>query len=460
MSGETMTETELPVFPERHRQYLTEEWLHRLGIPSALLAHPETYLRTRTTGMLHAPGSNGLTGCLRPAATAERVELDWVTNSQNHPLCTRCPWPRLPPAITQGRGLANAVIRGAMWVAAGSARVETATREQWMVWRTEDSVFGGPTEDQILRADEVVSDLITAVVAAREVNKHVAGTVLARLADRFAGQDLGPVLDGFVVPLAEAMFHMEQSNDPRAANLIGAKDGRADSRALAAAAVTVWKSKGPGHRAVVVAGGTVGPTVARVVGRLETVRETYDELKRLIEGGGREHVVSLSRLAQLGPPLVLGGHFDSPQHWADAEWDGRLTELAHAWVTLLDKCRREAIECRETAGEATVLVMRGWYDGRPNIQGPDGIQTVLDVAPKVVTEAPEEGVRDQHMLVVLPEIAARVLDLCVGATAYRVPIDSLEGVTPYGLSEYIRRTGPWGSTPEGLAEAVPLLTES
>lgn len=356
-----MTDTPAPPpFPENHRRPpVVWDDIDRLGMPREVFAWEAPYLRTNSTGMLHAPFR--WTQCVRAATTEVGVPL--VSDAPDPAeRCSKCAHhaERPPEPVARAYDVAAGLKWWEDYVTALEARVATMDREGLLHHRRR-----GPV--RIVVAEVV--DARVATAACRTVDELEARRSLAlakmsrRLRDDTA--DIDRLLDQLVVDVAcdTARAEARQSfrNDvwPLVASV---EPGRpADAPAVWDAAEQEWRDN-------------LGSSAEDRTHALDAALARFAE----------PPVVNLSHLRG-DDLLVAWSGFDSPAAWADAEFTARRRRLAEKWTGMLDAALAEARKLRREPDH--YLVTTNWDEHGPTRI--DELRAVLPAFPHVTAEIAE-----------------------------------------------------------------------
>lgn len=374
----------LPPFPDGFaRPSIVWADVDDLGLPRDALAWEATYLRTDSTGMLHAP--KPAFRCVRAAATEVLVPLvaDTPDTAER---CSRCAhYGERPPApVAAAYRLAVDLKWWADYVAALEARVASMDRFGLLQHRRR-----GPV--QVVVADEADSRVGEAGQRAVEALEARRNLALAKIGRRL-GRDTADIdvrLDALVTELACGTARARTDTS-----------FRRDAWALLSAVETVrvvdaddvWRAVEEAWR--------------------ETLASPADDRAALVDRAiarfAEPPVMNLGRLRD-GDHLVPWAGFASPAEWADAEFEARRRRLAETWAGVLDDALAEASELR--AAPDRYLVTTHWDEAGPT--DVDDLHAILPACPHVtahlVEGAPWDSRARTAALVRVPAVLARRL---------------------------------------------------
>lgn len=320
-------ESQAPPFPQDHRQeFVVWADVDAFGMPRDAFVHEQTYLKTRSTGTLHAVTRYG--SCVKPDRMVE-VGVPLVSDTPDTATrCSRCIGCRRtdddpPRAMTNAVALVGRLKWLTDFVTALEARVGTLDRASVLAFRRRGPLSARVDDD--VELDPRVRQAGRAALAALEDRHREA---LERMGRRLAHErsDVEEHLDRLVVRLAvrEAWEELAEEARTRLWPLIRCVDSRCQAEHVWRSASEAWAEAIAGDLAV----------------RVPSVDEA---MTAFLE----PPVVAVGTLRE-GECLTRNDRdHETPAAWLDAEFRARRTSLAEHWVRTLDDRLAEARRLRE-----------------------------------------------------------------------------------------------------------------
>lgn len=377
-----------PPFPKPHRrEFVVWDDIDALGMPRDAFDWQATYLRTKSTGMLHSAAGHGQ--CRRADMTRVVVPLvsEFPDTASRCSKCVRCG--EAPPRPMQD---ALALVGRLKWladlVAALEARVRTLGRAD---------VYGHRRQGPLTLHISVEVDARVAASARRALAELEARRALslAKMERRLSDDrsDIDDRLDALVTEAAADAARRACAEGFRRDvwPLLGCVDGGrgVDAERVWRIAADAWSDRPQAShddRAAAV-DEAIGEFLAPPVVNAGALRE--GELL-VTDGGAQAH----------------------PCGWLDAEFLARRRQLALAWVRRLDAERAVAVGLRSAPDR--LLVTTDWDEKGPT--GGTDLDAILASCPHVsgqataATTPPWMRVPPTAALVLAPAVLARWLD--------------------------------------------------
>lgn len=319
--------SQAPPFPQDHRQeFIVWADVDAFDMPRDAFAWDTTYLKTKSTGTLHA--SAGRWPCARTDRMAE-VVVPLVSDSPDTAKrCSRCIGCRRidddpPRAMTNAVALVGRLKWLTDFVTALEARVDTLDRASVLAFRRRGPLSARVDDD--VELDRRVRLAGRAALAALEDRRREA---LERMGRRLADDrsDVEEHLDRLVVRIAEREAWEELAEEARTRlwGLIRCVDSRCQAE-------HVWRSASEAWAEAI-----TGDLAARVAS-VDEAMTPFLEPPVVVVGILRE-----------GECLTRNDRdHETPAAWLDAEFRARRTSLAEHWVRTLDDRLAEARRLRE-----------------------------------------------------------------------------------------------------------------
>lgn len=357
------SERDAPPFPEDHRrEFVVWADIDRFGMPRDAFAHEQRYLKTKSTGTLHAIGRFG--SCINPGRMVE-VTVPLVSDRPDTAKrCNRCIGYRTgedaPP-----RAVANAValVKRLKWLAdfvtALEARVPTLDRASTLALRRRGPLSAHFDDDTEL--DPRVRRAGRDVLAALERRRRNAFEHMERRL-RDDRSDIDQHLDRLVVRIAvrDEWAELGDESKVRLWQLVRSVDSRSSAEHVWQAASGAWVEAVPADHA------------ARLA-RVDEAMTPYLDAP----------VTNVAPIREETWLASDGASYGTPVDWLDAEFRAMRTRLAERWVRALDARLAAARRLRSEVPDHWLVVTDWDADGPTRL---DDDHAVLTAFPHTTAE--------------------------------------------------------------------------